>query len=116
MREGTDSDQSILKRPRRKLLMTFFLFKGLPFTGQVVAGGSRRSPSVRRNCSERANFGKPLDGVFVVPADGGFPCCRCLRGDVIGDAFQTGCIVGQDEVKVGHVDMLFEVEAVVVLE
>lgn len=31
-------------------------------------------PSIRRNCSDRSNFGKPLDCVLVLPADGGFPC------------------------------------------
>jgi transposase IS166 family protein len=33
-------------------------------------------PAVFTGCvrSDRSNFGKPLDCVFVVPADGGFPC------------------------------------------
>src|SRR5262249_21751676 len=55
--------------------------------------------------SDRANFGKPRDGVFVVPADGGFPGGRRLRGDVVCAVGETGGIVGQHQVEVGDVDM-----------
>ena len=54
---------------------------------------------------DRSNFGKSLFRVFVIPIDGGFPSGRCLRGDVIRPGFQIGSIMGQDEVKVVHVDI-----------
>ena len=52
-----------------------------------------------------SNFGKPLDCVLVVPADGGFPCGRRLRGDVVRAVVETGGVVGQHQVEVGDVDM-----------
>lgn len=63
------------------------------------------SPSIRRDCSDRSNFGKPLDRVFVPPADGGFPGGRGLRGDVMRAVVETGGVAGQHQVKIGNVDM-----------
>jgi hypothetical protein len=54
----------------------------------------RRGLSVRCRCSNRSNFGKPLDCVRVVPADGGFPRGRSLRGDVIRALVETGSVMG----------------------
>src|SRR5437763_6116023 len=51
------------------------------------------------------NFGEPIDCVLVVPADGGFPCGRCLRRDVMRDVVETGGVVGQHQVEVGDVDV-----------
>src|SRR4029453_2920661 len=46
--------------------------------------GSRCGLWIRcRCCSDRSNFGEPLDCVLVVPADGGFPCGPRLRGDIV---------------------------------
>ncbi len=61
--------------------------------------------SIRCRCSDRSNFGEPLDCVLVVPADGGFPCGRCLRSDVERAVVKTGGVVGQHQVKVGDVDV-----------
>jgi hypothetical protein len=55
--------------------------------------------------SDRSNFGKPLDCVLVVPADGGFPRGRRLRGDVMRAVVETGGVVGQHQVEVGDVDV-----------
>src|SRR5882672_8809556 len=71
--------------------------------------GRMRSCSVRctlsiRCCSDRSNFGEPLDCELVgpagVPADGGFPCGRCLRGNVVRVIVETCCVVGQHQVEV----------------
>ena len=47
-----------------------------------------------RCCSDRSNFGEPLDCELVgpagVPADGGFPCGPRLRGDAIRVVAETG--------------------------
>ena len=64
-----------------------------------------RHRQFRRSRSDRSNFGKPLDRVFVPPADGSFPCCRCLCGSIISTVVQIGSIVGQYEVEVWNVDM-----------
>jgi len=39
------------------------------------------------DCSDCSDFGATRDRVVVVPAGGGFPCCRRLCGDV---AVETG--------------------------
>src|SRR6185436_13743022 len=68
--------------------------------GRVVESGaedpgSRRGRWIRcRCCSDRSNFGEPLDRVLVVPADGGFPSGRRLRGDVVRAVVETGGVVG----------------------
>src|SRR6266545_6354787 len=68
--------------------------------------GSRRGLWIRcRCCSDRSNFGEPLDCVLVVPADGGFPCRPRLRGDVVRRVVETGSVVGQHQVEVGDVDV-----------
>jgi hypothetical protein len=71
----------------------------------MAPSGIRCSLSIRSRCSDRSNFGKPLDCALVVPADGGFPCGRRLRGDVMRAALETGGVVGQHQVKVGDVDV-----------
>ena len=45
-------------------------------------------------CSDRSNLGEPRDCVLVVPADGGLPCGRRLRGDVVRVVVETGGVVG----------------------
>ena len=78
-----------------------------------VAKGSHRGRhygktcglSIHGGCSDRSNFGEPLDRVLVVPADGGFPCGRRLRGDVVRAVVETGGVVGQHQVEVGDVDV-----------
>src|SRR5690349_17048410 len=66
----------------------------------------RRSTTQCSNAfSDRSNFGEPLDCVLVVPADGGFPCGRRLRGDVVRAVVEAGGVVGQYEVEVGDVDV-----------
>ena len=70
------------------------------------AGGYPASGAVCR-CSDRSNFGEPLDCVLVVPTDGGFPCGRSLRGDVVHAVVQSGGVVGQHQVEVGDVDVRF---------
>ena len=67
--------------------------------------GIRCGPSIRSRCSDRSNFGKPLDCVLVVPADGGFPCRPRLRRDVMRAVVETGGVVGQHQVEVGDVDV-----------
>jgi len=68
--------------------------------------GSRRGLWIRcRCCSNRSNFGEPLDCVLVVPADGGFPCGPRLRGDVVRLVVETGSVVGHHQVEVGDVDV-----------
>jgi len=74
-------------------------------SGGAGESGIRRGLSIRCRCSDRSNFGKTLDCVLVVPADGGFPCGRRLRGDVMRAAVETGGVVGQHQVKVGDVDV-----------
>src|SRR5262249_15026874 len=54
--------------------------------------------SMRCRCSDRSHFGEPLDCIRVVPADGGFPCGRRLRGDVVRAVVETGGVVGQHQV------------------
>src|ERR1700742_778406 len=54
-------------------------------------------------CSDRSNFGKSLDRVRVVPADGGFPCGRRLRRNVMRVAVETGGVVGQHQVEIGDI-------------
>src|SRR5262249_57163401 len=49
--------------------------------------------------------GEALDGVVVAAADGGFPCGRRLRGDVVRAVVETGGVVGQHQVEVGDVDV-----------
>jgi len=68
-------------------------------SGGAGESGIRRGLSIRCRCSDRSNFGKPLDCVLVVPADGGFPCGRRLRGDVMRAAVETGGVVGQHQVE-----------------
>ena len=58
-----------------------------------------------RRCSDRSNFGKPLDGVLVVPTDGGFPCGPRLRGGVECLVIETGSVVRQHQVEVGDIDV-----------
>src|SRR6267142_5415911 len=62
-------------------------------------------------CSDRSNFGEPLDCELVcsagVPADGGFPCGVCLRGNVVRVVVETGGVVWQHQVEVGDVDVRF---------
>ena len=65
---------------------------------------SRRAKA-RRPAQNRSNFSKPLDCVLVVPADGGFPCGRRLRGDVVRAVVETRGVVGQHQVEVGDVDV-----------
>jgi len=60
--------------------------------------------TIRCRCSDRSNVGEPLDRVVVVPADGGFPCGRRLRSDVMRVVGETGGIVGQRQVEVGDVN------------
>jgi hypothetical protein len=61
--------------------------------------------SVRCLCSDRSDFGKPLHSVRVVPADGGVPRGRRLSGGFIRALVETGSVVGQRQVEVGHVDV-----------
>ena len=44
---------------------------------------------------DRPNFGKSLDRVLVVPANGSLPCGGRLRGNVIRAPLETGGIVGE---------------------
>ena len=68
--------------------------------------GSRRVLWIcSRCCSDRSNFGEPLDCVLVVPADSGFPCGPRLRGDVVRLVVETGSVVGHHQVEVGDVDV-----------
>jgi len=64
----------------------------IEFQGGVIPA---TPPSIRCRCSDRSNFGEPLDCVLVVPADGGFPCGRRLRGDVARAVVETGGVVRQ---------------------
>ena len=63
---------------------------------------SQTSLVVRCCCSDRSNFGEALDCELVgpagVPADGGFPCGRCLRGNVVRVVVETGGVVWQHQV------------------
>ena len=43
---------------------------------------------------DRSDFGEPLDSVLVVPADGGFPRGRRLRGDVVRAVVEAGGVAG----------------------
>ena len=74
-------------------------------SGVAGESGIRGGLSIRCHGSDRSNFGKPLDGVLVVPADGGFPGGRRLRGDVMRAADKTGGVVGQHQVEVGDIDV-----------
>ncbi len=58
-----------------------------------------------RAVSDRSDFGEPPDRVLVVPAHGGFPCGRRLRGEVVRVVVEAGGVVGQHEVEVGDVDV-----------
>ena len=73
--------------------------------GRADLGAGGLSIAFRCRCSDHSNFGKPLNCVFVIPADGGFPCGRRLRGDVVRAALETSGVVGQHEVEVGDVDV-----------
>ena len=71
-----------------------------------------RRPSSRcspRAVKRRSNFGEPLDRKVVgpagVPADGGFPCGPCLRGDVVRVVVETRGVVWQHQVEVRDVDV-----------
>src|SRR5262245_17656872 len=55
--------------------------------------------------SDGSTFGKPLDCVLVVPADGGFPRGRRWRGDVMRVLVETGGVVGQHQIEVGDVEV-----------
>jgi len=57
--------------------------------------GRRRSLWMRCRCSDRAHCGEPLDGVRVIPADGGFPRSPRLRGAVVRLLVEPGRVVGQ---------------------
>ena len=48
----------------------------------------------RWRCSDGSNFGELFHCVLVIPADGGFPCSRRLRGEVVRAVVETGGIVG----------------------
>ncbi len=73
--------------------------------------GPKRTPTNRQSqrsssrSSDHSNLGKPLDRERVVPADGGFPCGRCLRGDVMRAAVETVGVVWQHQVEIGDVNM-----------
>jgi hypothetical protein len=65
----------------------------------VSDGSSRRcgALSIRSCCSDRSNFGEPLDCELVgpagVPTDRGFPCGPCLRSSVVRVVVETGGVV-----------------------
>jgi hypothetical protein len=61
--------------------------------------GIRCGLSIRCRRSDRPNFGEPPDRVLVVPADGGFPCGRRLRGDVVRAVVEAGGVVRQHQVE-----------------
>src|SRR6266704_1283558 len=90
-RAGRESDSRLRERPR----MT-----------------PERSPPMAtrcRCCSDRSNFGEPLDCELVgpagVPAGGGFPCGPCLRGNVVRFVVESAGVVWQHQVEVGDVDV-----------
>src|SRR3954451_21047034 len=66
---------------------------------------SRCALAIRCCYSDRSNFGEPPDCELVVPADGGFPCSPCLRGNVARVVVETGGVVWQRQVEVGDVDV-----------
>jgi hypothetical protein len=72
-------------------------------------GCSARCALSIRCCSDRSNFGEPLDCELVgpggVPADGGFPCGPRLLGDVVRVVVENGGVVRQRQVEVGDVDV-----------
>src|SRR3954451_7122343 len=76
------------------------------FDGVAVGQSPGMTPERR---SERANFGEPLDRELVgpagVPADGGFPCGPCLRGNIVRVVVDSGGVVWQHQVEVGDVDV-----------
>src|SRR5690349_2829862 len=67
--------------------------------GPVFVGASTRiGPSAPLGMtvqirSDRAHFRKPFDRELVIPADGGFPGGRGLRGDVMRGGVQAGGVV-----------------------
>jgi hypothetical protein len=63
-------------------------------TPDAPRSGSKCGLANSLRCSDRSNFGEPLDCVLVVPADGGFPCGRRLRGNVVRAVVETGGVVG----------------------
>lgn len=98
-------------RPRRSPRAPNWPF-GAPDPSSRVVESSAEDPGRRRGlwlrcrcCSDHSNVGEPLDCVLVVPADGGFPCGRRLRSDVVRLVVETGGIVGQHQVEVGDVDV-----------
>ena len=67
--------------------------------------GKIASASIRFCCSDRPHFGKPLNCVFVTPADGSFPSGRCLHGHVLSALVEARSVMGQRQIEVGHVDV-----------
>ena len=79
----------------------------------IGRGGSIACSRATSTCSGRdpglAHLGEPPEcevvGAARVPADGGLPCGRCLRGDVVRVVVETGRVVGQHQVELGDVDV-----------
>jgi hypothetical protein len=89
-------------QPNSSLASTCTRQRRLPSSSTAFAPKRSRS---RCLCSDRSNLGKPLDCVRVVPADGGFPCGRGLRGDAMRAAIKTCYVVGQHKFEIGDVNI-----------